>query len=75
MSAAPDRTHAELPCVWVSAGVLSYRPCDREYECEGCPLYLALRGGGAGAVDGGRRSAGQGGWFVPGGETRAQGQA
>ncbi|MFI5280033.1 MAG: hypothetical protein ACHQU1_06040 [Gemmatimonadales bacterium] len=52
MSAAPDRTHAELPCVWVSAGVLSYRPCDREYECEGCPLFQALRGGGAGAVRG-----------------------
>jgi len=31
--------------VWVSAGVLSYRPCDREYDCEGCPLYLALKGG------------------------------
>lgn len=45
-----DRTAAELPCVWVSAGVLSYRPCDREYECEGCPLYQALRGGDARAV-------------------------
>jgi glycine cleavage system H lipoate-binding protein len=45
-----DRTAAELPCVWVSAGVLSYRPCDREYECEGCPLYQALRGGDAHAV-------------------------
>lgn len=42
-----DRTAAELPCVWVSAGVLSYRPCDRAYECEGCPLYQALRGGDA----------------------------
>ncbi len=50
MLAVPDRTHPELPCVWVSAGVLSYRLCDREYECEGCPLYLALRGGAAGAV-------------------------
>jgi glycine cleavage system H lipoate-binding protein len=27
--------------------VLSYRPCDREYECESCPLYQALRGGDA----------------------------
>lgn len=50
MLAAPDRTHTELPCVWTSAGVLSYRPCDREYECEGCPLYLALRGGRAGML-------------------------
>ncbi len=34
----------ELPCVWVTAGVLSYRPCDRGFECEECPLYHALRG-------------------------------
>jgi glycine cleavage system H lipoate-binding protein len=40
-----DRTQPELPCVWVTAGVLNYRLCDREYECEGCPLYEALRGG------------------------------
>lgn len=46
----PDQTSSELPCVWVTAGVLSYRLCDREFDCEGCPLYLALRGGGAGAV-------------------------
>jgi glycine cleavage system H lipoate-binding protein len=50
MRSNPDRTPPELPCVWVAAGVISYRPCDREYDCEGCPLYLALRGGGAGAV-------------------------
>jgi glycine cleavage system H lipoate-binding protein len=50
MRTVPDRTPAEWPCVWVSAGVLSYRPCDREYECEGCPLYQALRGGDARAV-------------------------
>jgi hypothetical protein len=34
----------QLPCVWVTAGVLSYRPCHREYECDGCELYHALRG-------------------------------
>jgi glycine cleavage system H protein len=36
----------ELPCVWVTAGVLSYRPCHREYDCDGCELYHALRGPG-----------------------------
>src|SRR3990172_8942699 len=45
-----DRAPPELPCVWVTAGVLSYRPCDREYDCEGCPLYQALCGGGAGGA-------------------------
>ncbi len=44
MRPTSDRSSPELPCVWVTAGVLSYRPCDREYECETCPLYLALRG-------------------------------
>ena len=48
MRCDPDRTQRELPCVWVSAGVLSYRLCDREYECEGCPLHQALCGGGIG---------------------------
>lgn len=37
-------THEELPCIWVLSGVLSYRLCDRDYECDGCELYHALRG-------------------------------
>mgnify|MGYP001595830818 FL=1 len=36
----------ELPCIWVLSGVLSYRLCDRNYECDGCELYHALRGEG-----------------------------
>ncbi len=39
-----DRLDDELPCIWVLAGVLSYRPCDRNYECEDCELYHALQG-------------------------------
>lgn len=38
MVAAPD-----LPCIWVQAGVLSYRLCDREYQCDRCELFHALR--------------------------------
>lgn len=30
------------PCVWMSAGVVSYKLCDREFDCERCPLDLAL---------------------------------
>ena len=33
-----------LPCVWMSAGLIAYRLCDREFDCDGCPLDLALRG-------------------------------
>ena len=45
-----DRMPSELPCVWVTAGVLSYRPCGREFDCEDCPLYQALRGGAGAAA-------------------------
>ncbi len=32
------------PCLWVSAGVLAFRLCDRDFDCEHCPLDAALRG-------------------------------
>lgn len=32
------------PCVWMSAGLLTYRLCDRDFDCEHCPLDAALRG-------------------------------
>lgn len=57
MRCVPDRTQSELPCVWVTAGVISYRPCDREYDCESCPLYQALRGGGTGGAASGEPEA------------------
>jgi glycine cleavage system H lipoate-binding protein len=37
-------TAADAPCVWMLAGVLNYRLCDRNYECETCELYHALHG-------------------------------
>ena len=33
----------EVPCVWMTACVLSFRLCDRDLECADCPLDLALR--------------------------------
>lgn len=33
-----------LPCVWMSAGLVAYKLCDRNFECEGCPFDLAMRG-------------------------------
>ncbi|MBI5503400.1 MAG: glycine cleavage system protein H [Deltaproteobacteria bacterium] len=35
-----------LPCVWMSAGLLSYRLCDRQLDCDHCPLDAALCGTG-----------------------------
>ncbi len=43
---AISREQGEPPCIWVLAGVLNYRLCDRSYECEGCELFHALAGGG-----------------------------
>jgi glycine cleavage system H lipoate-binding protein len=45
----PDGTYPVLPeraepCVWMAAGLLSYRLCDRGYDCEHCPLDAAIRG-------------------------------
>jgi len=34
------------PCIWMTAGVVSYRLCDREYDCDHCPLDAALRSAG-----------------------------
>ncbi len=34
----------DLPCIWVQAGVLSYRLCTRDYDCDNCELFHALRG-------------------------------
>jgi hypothetical protein len=39
---APERP-VEL-CVWMLSGVLNYRLCDRDLDCEHCPLDRALRG-------------------------------
>lgn len=33
-----------LPCVWMSAGLVAFKLCDREGECEGCPFDLAMHG-------------------------------
>lgn len=34
-------------CVWMTAGVLTYRLCDRGYDCDHCLVDLALREGKA----------------------------
>ena len=42
--------HTE-PCVWMTAGLVSYKLCDREFDCPHCPLDAALRGGAATSAD------------------------
>jgi hypothetical protein len=31
-------------CVWMRAGVIRFWLCDRDFDCENCPLDAALRG-------------------------------
>ncbi|MCK5690001.1 hypothetical protein KAI87_12065 [Myxococcota bacterium] len=33
-----------IPCVWMTAGVISYKLCDYDLDCENCPLDAALTG-------------------------------
>ncbi len=33
----------ETRCLLASAGILAYGLCDRNYDCENCPLYQALK--------------------------------
>ncbi len=43
MRATPDDTTGDfLRCVWMLAGVVDYKLCDRGYDCEHCPLDSAL---------------------------------
>ncbi len=30
-------------CVWMSAGILTYQLCDRDFDCATCPLDRAMR--------------------------------
>jgi glycine cleavage system H protein len=32
------------PCLWMAAGLINYRLCDRDFDCDHCPLDAALRG-------------------------------
>ncbi|MDT8324046.1 MAG: hypothetical protein RRA94_08050 [Bacteroidota bacterium] len=36
-------TQQEEQCIWVEAGVLNYKLCDRGFRCDHCPLDAALR--------------------------------
>jgi glycine cleavage system H protein len=40
-----------LPCIWMTAGLVAYKLCDRSYDCEGCPFDEVLHGGARRAPD------------------------
>lgn len=43
-SAGSGGSEGLRPCLWMSAGLVSYKLCDRDFDCEHCPLDAALRG-------------------------------
>jgi glycine cleavage system H lipoate-binding protein len=43
LTTCDQATHADLiHCLWMQAGVVDYKLCDREYDCEHCPFDEAL---------------------------------
>jgi len=36
----------ELPCIWMEAGIVDYKLCDRKLECENCPFDAIMKSGG-----------------------------
>lgn len=41
---APELPAGAEPCVWMCAGLISYRLCTEEFDCDHCLLDVALRG-------------------------------
>ena len=33
----------ERECIWMKAGIILYKLCDRDYQCENCPFDQAMR--------------------------------
>ncbi len=43
MKISEDNSHS-LKCVWMSAGLVNYKLCDKYFQCEECEFYHAMRG-------------------------------
>jgi glycine cleavage system H protein len=43
MKSYPLIPEEERKCVWMTTGFISYKLCDRSYQCETCPLDQALK--------------------------------
>lgn len=63
--ASPDRqvqsqgwmSDETIPCIWMNAGLVAYKLCDRNFECQDCPLDAAMSGVGRSGL---RRSRAEG---------------
>jgi len=50
-SGAPVLPEGVEPCVWMTAGLVAYKLCDRNLDCDHCPFDAALRGAGPNPQD------------------------
>jgi glycine cleavage system H protein len=60
----PGLPEGAIPCVWMSAGLVAWKLCDRDGDCERCPFDRAFRGLGAPEAD--APAAAASGWAFPG---------
>jgi len=44
----------EMPCLWMQAGLIDFKLCDRNYDCENCPFDAVMRNKGRDGEEGGR---------------------
>ena len=44
MHDAANKTGADPRCVWMSAGIINYKLCDRDFQCEDCEFNKAMQG-------------------------------
>jgi glycine cleavage system H lipoate-binding protein len=38
---------SEIPCIWMEAGIIDFKLCDRNLDCETCSFDASIRGGKA----------------------------
>jgi len=43
LETSPPAGDAASKCVWMTAGMVTYKLCDRHFQCDGCPLDAELR--------------------------------
>lgn len=42
-SGISQRTSGEINCIWMSSGVIKYKLCDKEFDCENCEFDKVIR--------------------------------
>ena len=38
-----NKKYDEVKCIWADSGIIGYKLCDRNFDCENCDLDKVLR--------------------------------